>query len=72
MVNSSKKIAVRCFISTGEAKKTSVSLATFFDGAVAQLGERGVRNAKVSGSIPLSSTNHFRGYRKIDIAQILP
>jgi hypothetical protein len=25
-------------------------------GAVAQLGERGVRNAEVSGSIPLSST----------------
>ena len=26
------------------------------DGAVAQLGERGVRNAEVRGSIPLSST----------------
>lgn len=27
------------------------------DGAVAQLGERRVRNAKVEGSIPFSSTN---------------
>ncbi len=27
-------------------------------GAVAQLGERLVRNEEVSGSIPLSSTNH--------------
>lgn len=29
-----------------------------FDGAVAQPGERRVRNAKVRGSIPLGSTNH--------------
>jgi hypothetical protein len=28
------------------------------EGAVAQLGERVVRNDEVSGSIPLSSTNH--------------
>ena len=27
-------------------------------GGVAQLGERRVRNAKVEGSIPFSSTNH--------------
>src|SRR5690606_28156539 len=30
------------------------------DGAVAQLGERRVRNAKVRGSIPLGSTNFFQ------------
>jgi hypothetical protein len=30
-------------------------------GAVAQLGERLVRNEEVSGSIPLSSTNIFGG-----------
>src|SRR5438067_11363999 len=30
---------------------------TATDGAVAQLGERRVRNAKVRGSIPLGSTN---------------
>ena len=29
------------------------------DGAVAQLGERIVRNDEVRGSIPLSSTNPF-------------
>ena len=29
-------------------------------GAVAQLGERRVRNAKVRGSIPLGSTNSMR------------
>ena len=30
------------------------------DGAVAQLGERRVRNAKVEGSIPFRSTNYIR------------
>ncbi len=30
-------------------------------GAVAQLGERRVRNAKVRGSIPLGSTNRIEG-----------
>ncbi len=29
-------------------------------GAVAQLGERGVRNAEVRGSIPLRSTTNFQ------------
>ena len=29
------------------------------NGAVAQLGERVVRNDEVSGSIPLSSTIHY-------------
>ena len=31
-------------------------------GAVAQLGERDVRNVEVRGSIPLGSTKHFREY----------
>ncbi len=29
------------------------------NGGLAQLGERGVRNAKVAGSIPVPSTNIF-------------
>src|SRR4051812_7646044 len=33
------------------------------NGAVAQLGERRVRNAKVRGSIPLGSTIHYRESR---------
>ncbi len=33
--------------------------ARCFGGAVAQLGERRVRNAKVEGSIPFRSTNYF-------------
>ncbi len=37
---------------------------TFPDsGAVAQLGERLVRNEEVSGSIPLSSTNYQKNFR---------
>ena len=31
-------------------------------GAVAQMGERRVRNAEVRGSIPLGSTTHFREF----------
>lgn len=31
-------------------------------GAVAQLGERNVRNVEARGSIPLSSTNHDYGH----------
>jgi hypothetical protein len=43
--------------------RASVALATAARnrGAVAQLGERRVRNAKVRGSIPLGSTNSFNG-----------
>jgi hypothetical protein len=35
---------------------TSVIARAVIDGAVAQLGERRVRNAKVEGSIPFRST----------------
>jgi hypothetical protein len=38
------------------------------DGAVAQLGERVVRNDEVRGSIPLSSTNG--GIQSIDVKAI--
>lgn len=33
-----------------------------FGGAVAQLGERDVRNVEASGSIPLGSTNPTNGF----------
>src|SRR5207302_11424536 len=36
----------------------------FSRGAVAQLGERRVRNAKVEGSIPFRSTIKFQGFRR--------
>ena len=36
-----------------------------YHGAVAQLGERRVRNAKVRGSIPLGSTNTTNWLQKI-------
>ena len=32
-------------------------------GDVAQLGERGVRNAEVEGSIPFVSTSHTKAYQ---------
>ena len=35
------------------------------DGAVAQMGERRVRNAKVRGSIPLGSTSALNGLTKM-------
>ena len=34
-------------------------------GAVAQLGERDVRNVEVRGSIPLGSTNYINGLARI-------
>ena len=34
------------------------------NGAVAQLGERHVRNVQVGGSIPLCSTNNINGLAK--------
>ena len=40
-------------------------------GAVAQLGERRVRNAKVRGSIPLGSTNAYRQKPKPDQSVVL-
>ena len=42
------------------ARRSGVSAGRrIWCGAVAQLGERRVRNAKVRGSIPLGSTNHL-------------
>ena len=38
-------------------------------GAVAQLGERLVRNEEVSGSIPLSSTNNNDLIQHIEVTQ---
>ena len=41
------------------------------DGAVAQLGERRVRNAKVSGSIPLGSTIPGPRLRVVSSAEVV-
>ena len=41
-----------------------LQFAPILIGAVAQLGERLVRNEKVVGSIPISSTNLIAGIRK--------
>lgn len=37
------------------------SVTNELTGGLAQLGERGVRNAKVAGSIPVPSTKFFKG-----------
>ena len=49
----------------GAASKSPI---TFLEGAVAQLGERGVRNAEVRGSIPLRSTKSLRKHATLLIA----
>ena len=44
--------------------QVNYSLFPYTKGAVAQLGERLVRNQKVSGSIPLSSINKINHLRR--------
>src|SRR5689334_22925011 len=51
----------------GAMAHTVYSLALRTDGAVAQLGERCVRNAEVRGSIPLSSTKIPTQVPKLDL-----
>jgi hypothetical protein len=41
------------------------------EGAVAQLGERGVRNAEARGSIPLCSTGSPIGYRRLKVVCVI-
>jgi hypothetical protein len=41
------------------ARERLITIPPLIRGAVAQLGERRVRNAKVEGSIPFRSTNFF-------------
>ena len=41
-------------------------------GAVAQLGERRVRNAKVVGSIPIRSTIFAPGIEIVDVLEHIP
>ena len=43
----------------GDPNRGRVVKSLFWEGRVAQLGERRVRNAEARGSIPLSSTNTF-------------
>jgi hypothetical protein len=48
-----------------------ITIPPLIRGAVAQLGERRVRNAKVEGSIPFRSTN-FLPFRALTVARRTP
>ena len=55
-----KGLSKNCDFFYGHA--TRITDTSFIkNGAVAQLGERHVRNVQVGGSIPLCSTNDFNG-----------
>src|ERR1700752_676624 len=52
---------------SGPAGFARAKIAGLFSGAVAQLGERRVRNAKVEGSIPFRSTIYPRSGRALQV-----
>src|SRR5262245_60318780 len=53
--------APRSFASLDRGGQRTLNAGHPLNGAVAQLGERIVRNDEVRGSIPLSSTNYLSG-----------
>ena len=55
----------RIFRARRQALLRCCDAGEFWCGAVAQLGERRVRNAKVRGSIPLGSTNSLKDVHPI-------